>query len=128
MTQAWLFSSLDAWSHSARHLPCSGAACDMQDLALAVRALSELKIATQGLPSIPALPVHLILAGGYDARLAENKEVYEELHRLVAALGLQSQVESCCHWACVIWLDAQKAIVPACVERLMVCLQQDARH
>ncbi|KAK9867686.1 hypothetical protein WJX84_003091 [Apatococcus fuscideae] len=63
-----------------------------KDLALAVRALSELKIATQGLPSIPALPVHLILAGGYDARLAENKEVYEELQRLVAALGLQSQV------------------------------------
>ncbi len=62
---------------------------EVQDLGLAVRALSDLQTASRHQHQ---QPVHLVLAGGYDSRLAENREVFEELHQLVAALGLQSQV------------------------------------
>lgn len=34
----------------------------------------------------------LVIAGGYDKRLAENREHYEELVDLIAELGLQSKV------------------------------------
>ena len=34
----------------------------------------------------------LVLAGGYDKRLAENREHYAELVDLIAELGLQSKV------------------------------------
>ena len=34
----------------------------------------------------------LVLAGGYDARLAENREYFQELEGLVDELGLEGQV------------------------------------
>ena len=34
----------------------------------------------------------LVLAGGYDSRLAENREYLQELSNLVAEMGLQEQV------------------------------------
>ena len=62
----------------------------MQDLGLAVRALHTLQTGP-GRPQA-SQPVQLILAGGYDSRLAENKEVFEDLKDLVACLGLDHQV------------------------------------
>ena len=62
----------------------------MQDLGLAVRALHTLQTGP-GRPQ-SSQPVQLILAGGYDSRLLENKEVFEDLKRLVACLGVDHQV------------------------------------
>ncbi len=36
----------------------------------------------------------LVIAGGYDKRLAENREHYEELVALIAECGLQSKVST----------------------------------
>lgn len=62
----------------------------MQDLGLAVRALHNLKTGPGSLKS--SQPAQLVLAGGYDSRLAENRQVFEELQQLVSVLDLEPQV------------------------------------
>lgn len=37
-------------------------------------------------------PCKLVIAGGYDSRLAENREYLQELKALVDSLGLSNQV------------------------------------
>ena len=64
----------------------------LQNVALAVRALQELRT-RQPWASNPRLSgARLVLAGGYDERLAENREHFTELRELVGRLGLQDQV------------------------------------
>lgn len=38
----------------------------------------------------------LVIAGGYDKRLAENRECYAEMQDLVAECGLEQKVSRCC--------------------------------
>ncbi|XP_066184043.1 alpha-1,3/1,6-mannosyltransferase ALG2 [Sylvia atricapilla] len=60
-----------------------------KNLALALEALHEL----QGrLDSHDWDEVHLVMAGGYDKRVLENVEHYEELRRLAAKLGVNDHV------------------------------------
>ena len=63
----------------------------LQDLALAVLAFSALQ-KRLGLKSTAAAATRLVLAGGYDTRLAENREYFQELKQLVQQLGLEEQV------------------------------------
>lgn len=67
-----------------------------QNLGLAVRAFRELlDLQEASVVNGSAGPdCSLVLAGGCDARLAENKEHYAELQALVQALGLQEQARS----------------------------------
>lgn len=65
----------------------------MQNVALAVRALHELN-ATQAQIGTKA---RLVLAGGYDARLAENRQYFGELQQQIEQLGLQGQVPALPH-------------------------------
>ena len=60
----------------------------LQGIPLAVKALHQLN--KQETPSTAA--PHLVVAGGFDKRLAENREHYEEVRQLVVDLGLQQQV------------------------------------
>ena len=62
----------------------------LQDLGLAVRALHNLQTSLGSAKS--SQPTQLILAGGYDSRLAENRQVFEELQQLVRVLDLEHQV------------------------------------
>lgn len=61
---------------------------------MAVLALHEMgsRCARSGRRRVP--PCRLVLAGGYDERLAENREYYSELRSLVDALGLGEQVRA----------------------------------
>ncbi|NWI97313.1 ALG2 mannosyltransferase, partial [Pitta sordida] len=60
-----------------------------KNLVLALEALHEL----QGrLDSHEWNEVHLVMAGGYDKRVLENVEHYEELRRLAAKLGVNDHV------------------------------------
>ena len=59
-----------------------------QDVGLAVRAFGLVASGQKG----RAQQCKLVLAGGYDPRLAENREYFAELQALVAELGLQKQV------------------------------------
>ncbi|KAJ7395066.1 Alpha-1,3/1,6-mannosyltransferase ALG2 [Pitangus sulphuratus] len=56
-----------------------------KNLALALEALHELR---GRLDSHDWNEVHLVMAGGYDKRVLENVEHYEELRRLAAKLGV----------------------------------------
>lgn len=60
----------------------------LQDIPLAVKALHQLNV--QGLSGTAA--PRLVVTGGFDKRLAENREHFEEIRQLVADLGLQQQV------------------------------------
>lgn len=81
--------------HAGAQHACSERDCLIwrQDLGLAVRAFRELLDAEgAGAKNGSAdASCALVLAGGYDARLAENREHYAELQALVAELGLQGQ-------------------------------------
>ena len=79
----------------------------LQGLPLAVKALYELK--RQGRPG--ATSACLVVAGGYDKRLAENREHFKEVQQLVHDLHMDGQVcllssissmqERKCHiWTC----------------------------
>lgn len=60
----------------------------LQGIPLAVKALHQLNkqdLSGTGAP-------RLVVAGGFDKRLAENREHYEEVRQLVVDLGLQRQV------------------------------------
>lgn len=61
-----------------------------QDIGLALLALSELHASLRRGQTPPGL----VIAGGYDARLPENVEYYEELYGLAEELGLLNKV--CC--------------------------------
>lgn len=68
----------------------------LQNVGLAVQALHALLTSlprpdSQG-PSLELSRARLMLAGGYDDRLAENREHYAELQTLVEELHLQEQV------------------------------------
>ncbi|KFQ01030.1 Alpha-1,3/1,6-mannosyltransferase ALG2, partial [Leptosomus discolor] len=60
-----------------------------KNLVLALEALHELR---GRLDSHEWAEVHLVMAGGYDKRVLENVEHYEELRRLAAKLGLNNHV------------------------------------
>lgn len=60
----------------------------VQGIPLAVKALHQLNNQDTLRTRVP----HLIVAGGFDTRLAENREHYEEVRQLVVDLGLQQQV------------------------------------
>ena len=64
-----------------------------QDLGLAVRAFRELLAMREAGAKNGSADVRcaLVLAGGYDARLAENREHFTEMQALVRELGLQDQ-------------------------------------
>lgn len=55
-----------------------------------MRALHNLQTRPGRLRS--SQPAQLILAGGFDSRLAENRQVFEELQELVKVLDLEHQV------------------------------------
>ncbi|XP_013385488.1 alpha-1,3/1,6-mannosyltransferase ALG2-like [Lingula anatina] len=57
-----------------------------KNLGLAIEGLAKLK------ESIPLYGIHLIMAGGYDERVTENKEHYLELKELAEKLGVQTHV------------------------------------
>lgn len=59
-----------------------------KDLGLAVEAFSDFVQRSKNRSD-----VKLILAGGYDARLAENVEYFRELAELISKLGLEGKVE-----------------------------------
>lgn len=83
----------------------------LQDLALAVLAFSALQ-KRLGLRSTAAAMTRLVLAGGYDTRLAENREYFQELKQLVQQLGLEQQVRLGAAqwvqpaWECYLWASA----------------------
>lgn len=60
-----------------------------KNLPLALQALAALK---ERLSTGEWERVHLVMAGGYDERVVENVEHYEELRSLVASLGLEDHV------------------------------------
>ena len=60
----------------------------LQGLPLAVKALHELK--RQGCSG--ASSACLVVAGGYDKRLAENREHFKEIQQLVSDLHMEDQV------------------------------------
>jgi hypothetical protein len=64
----------------------------VQGIELAVLALHEASARTEN--GADAAAWRLVLAGGYDARLAENREYFEQLDSQVRQLGLSNQV--CC--------------------------------
>lgn len=61
-------------------------------IGLAIRALHELLQREQSGNGSAAAEARLVIAGGYDARLAENREHLEELQALVEELGLHERV------------------------------------
>eukprot|EP00727_Mastigamoeba_balamuthi_P008886 m51a1_g462 putative alpha-1,3/1,6-mannosyltransferase (410) ;mRNA; f:171568-173460 len=62
-----------------------------KDVGLALEALSALR-GSGALPRAQADRVRLVLAGGYDPRVAENAEVFSELQQRAGALGLSDRV------------------------------------
>ena len=65
----------------------------LQGIEVAVRALHELNLRSgSNGSSTPGPAARLVLAGGYDQRLAENRDYFSELQDLVAQLGLDEQV------------------------------------
>ncbi|XP_074640599.1 alpha-1,3/1,6-mannosyltransferase ALG2-like [Tubulanus polymorphus] len=58
-----------------------------KNIALAVRALAQVKSLNGTLDGI-----HLVIAGGYDERVRENKEYHLELEKLAAELDLNSHI------------------------------------
>ena len=60
-------------------------------LALALRSLAALA-AAEGRPSRRRAPLHLVMAGGYDARLTENVEHFAELQAEARRLGVAPAV------------------------------------
>lgn len=60
----------------------------LQGIPLAVKALHQLNKQIASRTEVP----RLIVAGGFDKRLAENREHYEEVQQLVVDLGLEQQV------------------------------------
>ena len=66
---------------------------NVQGLPLAVKALQELH--RQRTPR--AASARLVVAGGYDKRLAENREHFQEMQQLVSDLHLDGQVGHLLH-------------------------------
>lgn len=62
----------------------------LQNLGLAVRAFKTLQEEYAEHPGVSQSV--LVLAGGYDNRLAENREHFCELEELIEEVGLQEQV------------------------------------
>lgn len=60
----------------------------LQGIPLAVKALHQLNEQEVSSTAAP----RLVVAGGFDKRLAENRDHYEEVRQLVVDLGLQQQV------------------------------------
>lgn len=75
-SKRWLFLSINRYERK-------------KNLPLAVRALEAL---LARLNPGQREQVHLVLAGGYDERVAENVEHFSELKALVSALGLEGHV------------------------------------
>lgn len=60
-----------------------------KNLSLAIEAFSTL---VENMDSLEQPKVHLVMAGGYDERVVENKEHYLELRRMVEELKISDQV------------------------------------
>jgi len=63
-----------------------------KNIGLAIRALASLRDDIMGEKQFRAHKVHLIIAGGYDERVAENVEHYKELVSLAKSKGLHDCV------------------------------------
>ena len=80
--------------------------CAMQNLGLAVRAFrAMLDLRSKDNGAVVPERCALVVAGGYDKRLAENREHFQEVQQLVADLGLQEQAST--------WLDPQRMTLSA---------------
>ena len=66
----------------------------MQAIELAVRAFGEVVDGRQPRGGAPLAGCRLVIAGGYDSRLAENREYLQELKALTRKLGLSDKVIS----------------------------------
>ncbi len=73
----------------------------MQNLGLAVRAFKELLSTYDKEPGVA--DSLLVIAGGYDKRLAENREYYAEVQDLVAECGVEQKVSRRCMVPSFIW-------------------------
>ena len=82
---------MNVWSGVAK--ACVSMVVPPQGIELAILSLHEASARQQ---QSSARTRRLVIAGGYDSRLAENREYYEELDALVRRLGLSEQV---CHIA-----------------------------
>ena len=63
--------------------------CPLQGLTLAIKALHELN---QQAENNQFPKAHLVVAGGYDKRLAENREHFQEIATLIHELAMTEQV------------------------------------
>ena len=74
-------------------MPSVDQMCDpLQNLGLAVRGFKAMLMHHSLEAGVPDSV--LIMAGGYDNRLAENREHYEELVSMIAESGLQNKVRA----------------------------------
>ena len=84
--------------------------CVWQNLGLAVRAFAEvLEARRQDGGSAAAPDCVLVVAGGYDKRLAENREHFLEVQQLVADLRLQEQARPPSSLRMPLWCAMPKA-------------------
>ena len=66
--------------------------CMMQSIELAIQAFRLLAKHEEMKQDAAGVGCKLVIAGGYDPRLAENREYLEELKALASDLGLSEQV------------------------------------
>ena len=66
--------------------------CMLQGLPLAIQALYVFNQRAQANSKPTA---HVIMAGGYDKRLAENRDHFQEISELIDDLGMRHQVLLC---------------------------------
>ena len=103
MTELQSSFYLKAWTVGHAVHPCSSGSLDnadstfcglimllLQGIPLAVKALHQLNQQEMSRTAAP----RLVVAGGFDKRLAENREHFTEVRQLVDDLGLQQQVRS----------------------------------
>lgn len=74
----------------------TGKDANMQNLGLAVQSYRHFLDAQRSAASSSGL----IIAGGYDKRLAENREHFLEIQDMVKQVGLEDQVRSACILTC----------------------------
>ena len=82
-----------------------------------MKALHQLNSQRVHMPLVKI--AYLVIAGGYDKRLAENREHYEEIRQLVIDLGLEQQV--CCFLHLASTLGALLARLSRCSS---YCMQE----
>ncbi len=64
----------------------------VQEIETCIRALQFMTVDFEVTNPEPVASARLVIAGGYDVRLAENREYLEELKDLAAGLRIQDNV------------------------------------